>query len=445
MAKTIWFDISRIYNWNGPLVGFVRVELEIIRHFLIEFRSQTRFCRYDNMRDSHLEVSHEEVETHIQRLDSYVEGSPSHSSTGAGWNLRLFIRRVIRHLPQRLQSTVIQSLRGQWRAIAKIKRVSAGLLGRSLTLFHTPVSSIEQKLNQGDVYVTVGLNSESNIFPGIHAMKERAGIKVVGMCYDLIPVKFPHFLETGHSKIFSRFIIDMARCADMILCISQNTLHDLEQFLSTANERCPRLKVIRLGADIEKKTSAVSERIRTICRNPYILFVANVEPRKNHELLYRAYKKLVEEGQRDLPRLVLVGRTGAGTDSLPSNLRLDQSINGLVLMLNHVSDAELSYLYRHTLFTVFPSLYEGWGLPVAESLAYGKFCVASSASSLPEVGGDFAEYLDPSDLSAWIERLAYYFNNREAIHDREAEIRLHYKVYTWAQTARAIVNHALSL
>lgn len=445
MAKTIWFDITRIYNWNGPLVGFVRVELGIARNFLGEFRSQTRFCRYDNMRDSHLEVSHKEVEIHIRRLDTYAEGSPSHSSMGAGWNLRLFIRRVIRHLPQRLQGAVGRSLRRHWRTILETRQISARLLGRGLKLFHTPARSIEQKLHQGDVYVTVGLNSESNIFPGIHAIKERAGIKVVGMCYDLIPVKFPYFLETGHSKIFSRFIIDMARCADKILCISQSTLHDLEQFLSTANEHCPRLEIIRLGSEIEAQTGAISRQVRTICRNPYILFVANIEPRKNHEILYRAYKKLVEEGQRHLPRLVLVGRMGAGTDFLPSDLRLDQSINGLILMLNHVSDAELSYLYRHTLFTVFPSLYEGWGLPVAESLANGKFCIASSASSLPEVGGDLVEYLDPCDLPAWAERLAYHFNNAETIRDKETEIRLHYRIDTWAETARALIHHALSL
>ncbi len=444
-GKTIWFDITRIYNWDGPLVGFVRVELESARHLLMEFSGQTRFCRYDNMRDSHLEVSHEEVETHIRRLDTYVEESASHSSTELGWKLRRLVKGMIRNLPQQLQSAAMQSLRRHWRTIIRIKRISAGLINRALAPFRPPAGSIEPELKQGDVYITMGLDSESNIFPGIYAIKKRVGIKVVGMCYDLIPVKFPHFLETDHSKIFSDFIIDMARCADKILCCSQNTLHDLEQFLSTANEHCPALEVIRLGADIEAETGVIGEQVRSICHNPYILFVANIERRKNHEILYRAWKKLVEEGQRHVPRLVFVGRPGWKADSLLSNLRLDQSINGLILAVDHVSDSELSHLYRHALFTVYPSLYEGWGLPVAESLAFGKFCIASSASSLPEVGGDFVEYLDPCDLSGWVERLSYYFNNAGVVRAKEAEIRLHYKAHPWAETVRALVNHALNL
>jgi len=136
---------------------------------------------------------------------------------------------------------------------------------------------------------------------------------------------------------------------------------------------------------------------------------------------------------------------GWGVDDFLSDLRLDRSVDGLILILNHVNDSELSYLYRHALFTVYPSLYEGWGLPVGESLAHGKFCIASSTSSLPEVGGDFVEYLDPWDLPLWVERLAYYFDNLEAVRDREARIRSHYRSPTWTETTRALVNHALSL
>jgi glycosyltransferase involved in cell wall biosynthesis len=442
MAVTIWFDTTRICNWNGPLVGVVRVELESARHLLKEFSSRTRFCRYDDTRDSHIEVSLEEVEIHIRRIDTYIEGSPSHSSTGLLWSVKGSIKGVIRRLPRQLQGTIIQSLRKQWLTIVKIRQVPARIIGRGLSLFHPPAGSIEMRLSRGDVYITMGLNSESNIFPGIYAIKKRTGIKVVGMCHDLIPVMFPHFLETDHSKIFSRFIIDMARCADTILCNSRNTRHDLKEFLSGANERCPRLEVITLGADIEAKTGGIGQKVRSICRNPYILFVANIEPRKNHEILYHAYRKLVEAGQKDLPRLVFVGRPGWAVNQLLSDIRRDRSISGLIHMISHVSDSELSYLYRYALFTVYPSLYEGWGLPVAESLAYGKFCIASSASSLPEVGGNFVEYLDPGDLPGWAERLTYYFNNVEAVRVKETEIRLHYRAYPWAETTRTLVNHA---
>jgi glycosyltransferase involved in cell wall biosynthesis len=445
MTKTIWFDITKMYGWNGPPIGIVRSELETARHLLLEFNTQSRFCRYDGMRDSHLEVSQENIEIHIRRLDAYTEESPSRLSTGLRQRLKHFIKRTVQHLPERPQHTIIRSLRRYRFILGKAKLIPARLLSRGLSLFRPPAGSIEPRLERGDVYITLRLDFESNIFPGMYAIKKRTGIKVVGMCHDLIPVKFPHFLEADQSKIFSTFIIDMARCADKILCNSRNTLRDLEEFLSTVNELCPPLEIIRLGADIEAQMGTIGEQIRSICQTPYILFVANIERRKNHEILHRAYRKLVEAGRRDLPRLVFVGRPGWSFDYLHSNVRLDQSINELILTLDYVNDSGLSYLYRHALFTVFPSLYEGWGLPVAESLGYGKFCITSSTSSLPEVGGDFVEYLDPCDLSAWVERLSYYFDNPEAVRAKEAEIRLHYEVYPWAKTTRALVNHALCL
>jgi glycosyltransferase involved in cell wall biosynthesis len=445
MAKTVYFDITRMYNWNGPLVGFVRVELESARHLLRESNSRIHFCRYDFTLEAPVEVSDEEIELHIQRLDTYVERSPSHSSADPSWKLRTVVKRAIQYLPQQLQKAFIQSLRRYRRIEEKAKRVSARLPSRGPVPPRQIPVSIEPKLKQGDVYVTLTVDCENDLFPRIHAIKKKIGIKVMGMCYDLMPVKFPHFTESDFLQAYSGFIQNMARCADKILCISRSTLHDLEQFLSPMKEPCPRLEVIRLGSNIKAETDVIGRQVRDICHTPYILFVSNIERRKNHEILYRAYKKLAQEGFSDLPKLVFVGRPGWAVNRLLSDIRLDQSVCGSIHMINHVSDSELSYLYRHALFTVFPSLYEGWGLPVAESLAYGKFCIASSASSLPEVGGDFVEYLDPTDLSAWVERLAYYFKDRQAIRDRETEIRLHYKAYTWTEAARALVNHALSI
>ena len=230
-----------------------------------------------------------------------------------------------------------------------------------------------------------------------------------------------------------------------IVCNSRNTLHDLETFLSSVTVDRPSLEVITLGGDLRPLKDDLSKQVNSICRNPYILYVSTIEVRKNHKILYRAYKELINAGRRDLPRLVFAGRQGWKVDSLLAEIRLDRAVSGLIITLENVNDSELSHLYRHALFTVYPSLYEGWGLPVAESLAHGKFCIASSTSSLPEVGGEFVEYLDPCDLPSWVERLAYYFDNPEAIRDREVKIRSGYRPRTWSETTRKIVACALML
>jgi len=312
-------------------------------------------------------------------------------------------------------------------------------------LFCLIPTCIERKIERGDVYIYLGLDTVNDSFSRIHSTKKKTGIKVMGMCHDLIPINLPHLTAKDYAQEFSRSIIQMAQCADMIVCNSRNTLHDLETFLSSVTVDRPSLEVITLGENLNASTGVLSEKVYTTCLTSYILYVSTIEVRKNHETLYRAYRKLVEMGRNDLPRLVFAGRQGWKVDSLLAEIRLDRAVSGLIITLENVNDSELSHLYRHALFTVYPSLYEGWGLPVAESLAHGKFCIASSTSSLPEVGGEFVEYLDPCDLPSWVERLAYYFDNPEAIRDREVKIRSGYRPRTWSETTRKIVACALML
>jgi len=125
-----------------------------------------------------------------------------------------------------------------------------------------------------------------------------------------------------------------------------------------------------------------------------------------------------------------------------NDLRRDPRIQGYVKILNHISDADLIRFYQNAYFTVYPSLYEGWGLPVAESLAMGKFCLASDATSLPEVGGDFLEYIDPWDVPKWANRLKWYFDHPEEVAKKSSIIIEKYKPTPWFDVAAQILTRA---
>ena len=84
------------------------------------------------------------------------------------------------------------------------------------------------------------------------------------------------------------------------------------------------------------------------------------------------------------------------------------------------SDAELAFLYRNCRFTVFPSLYEGWGLPIGESLWFGKLCIASKTSSMPEVGGDLVDYVDPKDADSLQQAILRTFRERVTSRQRSS-------------------------
>jgi len=201
----------------------------------------------------------------------------------------------------------------------------------------------------------------------------------------------------------------------------------------------PLLSVVRLGCDIHDGASGPpSDEVAQLIRSDYLLFVSTIESRKNHRVVFEAYRKLLPGGKEKVPLMVFVGMPGWGVESLMHEIANDTTTAGHIRMLNNVSDNDLAHLYQNCLFTVYPSFYEGWGLPVAESLAYGKFCLSSQTSSLPEVGGDLIEYLHPNDTDAWAERISYYSSERDALAAAEKRIKGLYEPPTWRALGEAV-------
>ena len=274
------------------------------------------------------------------------------------------------------------------------------------------------------------------------------GLRVVLCCHDIIPVVRPDLTLGRITARFREHLKQMVAVADHIVCVSNHTCQDLKRFLSsTETERVPRLSQIRHGSDLPQSNRpvAVSPEVDEILEHPFVLYVSTLEKRKNHGLLLDAYEELIKEGGLALPILVLVGMAGWGADPMVARLERLASQGAPIRWLRHVTDSDLNLLYRHCLMTVYPSLYEGWGLPVAESLAYGKFCLASSAASIPEVGGDLVDYLAPDDFRAWSRALRHYFLKPDLIGLREKAIVSGYRPPAWSQTAGVILGVATEL
>jgi glycosyltransferase involved in cell wall biosynthesis len=312
-----------------------------------------------------------------------------------------------------------------------------------------PVASnavAEPPFMPGDVYVSLGLDWDHKDLAYLYELKCRLGLKVLLFLYDIIPIRLPHLCRVEVAQAFPRYVADVAWCADRILCISDRSRSDLCQALESAGTPSPELGVVRLGCDMRIASDGrPSPKVADILAHRFILFVSTIERRKNHETLYRAYTRLIDEGRVDLPLLVFVGMPGWGTRDLMHDLHSDPRIRPFVRILDEVSDSELTRLYERAYLTAYPSLYEGWGLPVAESLAYGKFCLASNAASIPEVGGDLVEYIDPWDVPAWAERLMWHIDHPDELRQREAVIRQNYRPTTWQETGAAVLEAAQSL
>ena len=141
----------------------------------------------------------------------------------------------------------------------------------------------------------------------------------------------------------------------------------------------------------------------------------------------------------DIPELVIIGSRGWYTNDITMLFEQDPVISKKVRILHQTNDEELSWLYQNAQLTIYPSMYEGWGLPVAESLAYGKVTLSSDASSMPEVGGDCADYFSPYDSQACVNLIRQYLKGATLI-KREEYIKKFYKITTWEAAYLKIEN-----
>ncbi|WP_052120573.1 glycosyltransferase family 4 protein [Inquilinus limosus] len=231
------------------------------------------------------------------------------------------------------------------------------------------------------------------------AGRKAAGNTVFQLIHDVIPVKLPELAKPGHQAEFRRFLERVPDYVSGFLCVSDQTEADLREVLPAAGKGIPS-QVTPLAHEFAGDVAddaVVAPAVRAIAETPFVLCVGTIEVRKNAYALVRIWDRLRSELGSQLPRLVLAGQRGWRTEDLFDLLAKTDNLGGTVAVVETPTDAELAFLYRHCLFTVFPSLYEGWGLPIGESLWFGKLCIASRTSSMPQVGGNLADYIDPGD------------------------------------------------
>lgn len=268
------------------------------------------------------------------------------------------------------------------------------------------------------------------------------GALIVSVLYDVIPWKLPHSYGPGFPEIYNAWLSRMVASSDAILSISESSLKDLTEFCLDLSLNVPKTAVFRLGDDInEFSTMSLSTELEGIFRDKYkdkfILSVGTIEYRKNHILLLNAYRELLLSGEKEPFKLFIVGKEGWLNSDIKYQVNNDPLLKDRIVILEGVSDEELDYLYSNCEYTVYPSIYEGWGLPVAESLRYGKPCIASNSSSLVEISPELVKHLNPFDCKAWSEELGGLLNS-SVLAKATAHVSSHYSPYSWKQSAQKV-------
>jgi len=290
-------------------------------------------------------------------------------------------------------------------------------------------------LSAKDVVVQVGWTPWLG---GIGAAKNKLGFRYVSLVHDLIPVKLPHFVIRDFPAQFGNVTLEQIQVSDLILVNSECTRSDLDEFARDRATELPPTHVLRFGSEIRGADSRCgSVQIPGLSEGePFVLTVSTLDPRKNHRTLYYVWRQLAQEFGARSPKLAVVGFPGL--HDLIHEMRMDPLTKDKVLVLFPIDDPQLDWLYRNCLFTMYPSFYEGWGLPVAESLWYGKLCIASHASSIPEIGGDLVDYHDPYNVAECYRLVSQAAFDTQYRERREEQIRQTYRPTTWRECAESL-------
>jgi hypothetical protein len=182
--------------------------------------------------------------------------------------------------------------------------------------------------------------------------------------------------------------------------------------------------------------------VRDLIGEPYVLSVSTIEVRKNHMYMIRVWEMLIKKNIPNIPLLVFIGKVGWDIEPFLKYLNESDHLGGRLHVIHGVTGYELSELYRYAMFTMFPSFVEGFGLPVGESLAYGKPCISSNRSSMPEVGGKFARYVNPDDVREGYVEVERLLTHRDELDRWAFQIASDYKPRTWFEFVTDFFNAA---
>ncbi|MBW2059899.1 MAG: glycosyltransferase family 4 protein, partial [Deltaproteobacteria bacterium] len=257
--------------------------------------------------------------------------------------------------------------------------------------------------------------------------------RYVATVHDLIPVKAPELTTPKHRFVGRHLLPRMVRMADKVIAVSQATKNDL---VSLFGKEAEKVKVVyegvdpiycpRAGAEVHK----VKKKYRI--ESDYFLFIGNIEPRKNLETVLEAYSR---SRARGAVRFVVAGKKGWMYEDFFRAV-VEKGLEREVLFLGFVPDKDLPALLSGALFFAFPSLYEGFGLPVLEAMACGVPVITSNVSSLPEVVGDAAILIDPRNVEELAWRMEMLCDSMELRLELRKKGQERAKMFSWDKAAR---------
>ncbi|MEM7198249.1 MAG: glycosyltransferase, partial [Pseudomonadota bacterium] len=213
---------------------------------------------------------------------------------------------------------------------------------------------------------------------------------------------------------------------------------DLQKIIAEFDLPMPEIRVTILGLCLDETIKPTYPRaLPKALDEGFVLSVGTLEPRKNYGMLYEIWRALYQRHADIYKPLVIVGNTGWRSETLENQLSNNYLLHkNPIIRLSKVDDAELTWLYQNCRLTIYPSFYEGWGLPVSESLLHGKYCITSNTSSLPEAGLGCCSHFDPIDGEGFLKEIVKSLSDDTYLQSREQKIAASVTSRSWQDSGR---------
>ncbi len=304
--------------------------------------------------------------------------------------------------------------------------------GRSLradlarTIGREPFETFSSPRGRDRLYLNVGHTALQD--QGYLAWTQAAGVRPVYMVHDLIPITHPEYCRAGEAQRHAQRMRNMLSSAVGIIGNSQATLDDLQAFAASDFPDMPPRIAAPLGTEMQPGTSVRRERPE----RPTFVMLGTIEGRKNHLMLLQIWARLVRTYGPDAPRLLVIGQRGWECEQVVDLLDRSETLRGAVIEIGHCTDAELNAHLAGARALLFPSLAEGYGLPLVEALTAGAPVIASDLPVFREIGQGVPDFLDPLDGPAWEQAILAYASDDSALRAAQVGRLAGYRAPTWS-------------
>ncbi len=287
-------------------------------------------------------------------------------------------------------------------------------------IYHSPFSPIPKALN---------------------SIKEKS---IFLTSYDLIPILFPQFAEKATIELIQN-VLKSITPETWVLCISHATRNDLLNYLGN-KVNADRVLVTELAAsdifykNVDADKKRLTRKKYNIPEVPYVLSLCTLEPRKNIDGVIRAFFQMIKQEHIIDLNLVLVGTKGWMFEKIFEEIESESSLRDRIIVTGFVADEDLAAIYSDALVFVYPSFYEGFGLPPLEAMQCGIPVITSNTSSLPEVVGNAGIMIEPTDSNSLCEKMLLVYKDQELRNQMSERSLERASRFSWERCGEETVN-----